>query len=272
MSEPGLPPAVADNRDDIAERLTGARGLVVGLDFDGTLAPIAPDPDGPTISPACRRALRRLAVRPDAAVAVISGRALSDLRGRVGVDGIVYAGNHGLELDHASDVTVQPVAERYRPAIRRVADELGDRLSGVPGLEIEDKTLSATVHVRRTPTELVDDVHETVSDVVSVIDGSLRIEPGKQVFEVRPPVDWDKGAAIQRLAAERPEDWRVVYLGDDITDDDAFRAIRPEGVGILVGSRPDSAADYRLPDQASVAPFLHWLVEGVLENQPTARS
>jgi trehalose 6-phosphate phosphatase len=92
---------------------------------------------------------------------------------------------------------------------------------------------------------------------------------GKQVFEIRPAVGWDKGSAVERFAAELPADWRTVYLGDDVTDDDAFRAARPDGFGVVVGSREAADAAYRLPTQGEVASFLDWLVDAVLERRPT---
>jgi trehalose 6-phosphate phosphatase len=252
---------------EMATRLAGADGLLVGLDFDGTLAPIAADPAAPTIDPACRRAVERLASHPRASVAVVSGRALDDLRHRVGLPGLVYAGNHGLELDEGGVEVVHPVAARQRPAIRRVLDLVAEGLIGVPGWEIEDKGPTAAVHVRRTPPRRVDAVRETVLSAVRAVDGDLRVSTGKQVFEIRPAVDWDKGAAIRRLAAHVPDAWRTVYVGDDTTDEDAFRAVRPDGVGVLVGSRDSTASASRLPDQTTVAPFLTWLTERVLDRR-----
>lgn len=263
---------MADHRGEIVDQLADATGLLVGIDFDGTLAPIAADPDEPTITTACQQAIERLAAHPDTRVAVISGRELADLRGRVGLDGIVYAGNHGLELDRGSGTDEQLDAARHRQTLRTVLADLGDRLTEIPGVEIEDKGLTATVHVRQTPDERVDEVEDAVTTAVERADSELRIEPGKQVFELRPPVDWDKGSAIRSLSNEMPTGWRAVYLGDDVTDDDAFREVRPDGVGVLVGSRADAEADYRLPTQADVAPFLHWLVDGLLDEQPEIRS
>lgn len=252
---------------ETAARLAAADGLLVGLDFDGTLAPIAADPAAPTIDPACRRALERLARHPRAAVAVISGRALDDLRPRVGLEGLVYAGNHGLELDEGGVEVVHPVAARQRPAVRRALDRVADALVAVPGWEIEDKGATAAVHVRRTPPGQVETVREAVLSAVRSVDADLRVSTGKQVFEIRPAIDWDKGATIRHLAADLPDAWRTVYVGDDTTDEDAFRAVRPDGVGVLVGSRDSTAAASRLPDQTTVAPFLTWLTERVLDRR-----
>ncbi len=272
MSRGEMSDATDDQRREMARRLAGAEGLLVGLDFDGTLAPIADDPDAPTIRRACRRALRRLAGRPDATVAVISGRELADLRGRVGVDGVAYAGNHGLELQHGDDTTVHPLAARQRPALARALDRLGERLADVPGVVVEDKGLTGTVHVRRTPAHRVPAVRSAVEGVARTADAGLQVTTGREVFELRPRIAWDKGSAVELLADRTPAGWRTVYLGDDVTDEDAFRAVRPDGLGVLVGSREETAATHRLPTQAAVAPFLHWLVDDVLERHSATRS
>lgn len=251
-----------ETRPEIAARLSGASGLLVGLDFDGTLAPIASNPDEPAITPAARRAVEQFVASPaDATVAVISGRELSDLRERVGIDGVVYAGNHGFELAVGDHSIVHPAAERRRPALRRSLDGLRDRLADVPGWEIEDKGLTATVHVRNTPPERVDEVQSAVETSVREAGDGLLVTTGKQVFEIRPEVDWDKGTTINHLSQGCPDGWLTMYLGDDVTDEDAFQAIRPDGIPVLVGSREDTDATHRLPEQDAVAPFLEWVAD-----------
>lgn len=255
-----------ETRPELAARLAAADGLLVGLDFDGTLAPIAGDPDAPTITPAARRAVERFVAAPsDATVAVISGRELSDLRSRVGLDGVVYAGNHGLELAREDRSQVHPAAKRRRSTLRHSLDRLQDRLADVPGWEIEDKGLTATVHVRHTPPERVDEVRSAVEASVREAGDGLFIASGKEVFEIRPEVDWDKGTTIDHLSEESPDGWLTMYLGDDVTDEDAFRALRPDGIPVLVGSREDTDATHRLPEQDAVAPFLEWVADCLLE-------
>jgi len=246
-------------RRGIADRLADAGGVLVGLDFDGTLAPIAADPDAPTITPACQQSLEALVSHPRASVAVISGRELTDLERRVGLGEVVYAGNHGLELRYGAHTVVHPAAARSRREVDRALERVAEGLADVPGLEIENKGLTATVHVRRTPARRIEEVHSAVEASVREANG-LCVTSGKQVFEIRPAVDWDKGTAIDRIAREVPDGWLTVYLGDDVTDEDAFRAVRPDGIGVLVGSRDRTDAAYRLPTQTAVAPFLDSLV------------
>jgi len=258
-------------RRDVADRLEAADGVFLGLDFDGTLAPIAEDPERPTITPAARTAVERFVARPDAQVAVVSGRALSDLRHRVGIDEAVYAGNHGLELD-GPDAVVHPVGEDHRPAIEQVVDYFDDRVSDVQGLRVEDKGATATVHVRTVPSERVDEVRSHVERAVASADGDLRVTTGKQVFEIRPDVDWDKGTTMDHLSADVPTGWTTVYVGDDVTDEDAFRAVRPDGFAVLVGDREETAADYRLPGTDAVPPLLNWIADCIIGHPRTAEA
>lgn len=250
---------IEGNREELAAALDRKGALFVGLDFDGTLAPIARDPEAPEITPDCRSALEELAAAPAATVAIVSGREIADLRHRVGVDEVLYAGNHGLEMEYEGTRLVHPAAADRRRALDDAVATLEDRLADVPGCVIEDKELTATVHHRQVPRARVDEVRRAVTAVVSAAGEDLDLTRGKAVLEVRPSVDWDKGAAVRTVADTLEKPRRLVYVGDDVTDEDAFRAIDDEGVGVLVGERKGTHADYRLDDQADVALLLTWL-------------
>jgi len=254
----GREPADPGAASEIRRRVSAADGTVVGVDFDGTLAPIREDPDEPSITPPARDAVADLAARPDVAVAVVSGRALSDLRERVGIEGIVYAGNHGLELAVEGGTFLQRAAADGRDRIQVVVARLEEATAGIPGCEIEDKGLTVTVHHRHTPDPRLSDVEAAVDAAVAAADGPLDRQAGKEIIELRPAVDWDKGAAMDWLAGLHPEGWHTVYVGDDTTDEDVFERLRAEDVGIYVG-RGRTGASFRLPDREAVAPLLAWL-------------
>lgn len=249
-----------------ADAVRPARGgLFVGLDFDGTLAPIADDPDAPVAGPAIRRTVARFVADPGTTVAVVSGRAVDDLRPRVGIEGAIYAGNHGLELDWGGRTVRHPAAVRSRPALDRALDRIRDLVADVPGAEIEDKGATATIHVRGAPADRVDDVRAAVAAAVDP-EPSLVTNPGKEVFEIRPAVEWDKGTAVELLSNGVADD-ATVYVGDDVTDEDAFRVVAPDGVAVLVGDRQDSLATHRLPNQAAVEPFLDRVADATLDRR-----
>jgi trehalose 6-phosphate phosphatase len=256
------PPSVLSNREDVARWFDDSEGLVLGLDFDGTLAPIVDDPTESAITGRARELLGKLAAHPRVLVAVVSGRELDDLVDRVGIEGPVYAGNHGLELRVGEETLVHPEAARQQATIQQLVEELRERLEDVPGSDVEDKGLSATVHYRQG-SDAADDVVSTVETLVDEAETDVRVSSGKEIREIRPSVEWDKGAAMQLLRDRAPDGYQSLYVGDDTTDEDAFRAVQPDGVGIRVGSRTDEATDaaYQVPNQDAVPQLLAWIAE-----------
>lgn len=228
-----------------ARRRTGR--MLVALDYDGTLLPIAPRPEAAVLPDGTRQLVARLAARPDTDVAVISGRGLEDIRARVGLEGVYYAGNHGLELEGPGLEWVHPDALRAQPRIAACAADLMAGLDGIDGVVMEDKRITLSVHYRLVrDEEEVARVRRTVLATCLGRDG-LRITEGKRVLEVRPTVDWDKGRAtrflVEALGLETATRPPVVFIGDDLTDEDAFRALRGRGDGVLVASAAELNRD-----------------------------
>jgi trehalose 6-phosphate phosphatase len=197
-----------------------------------------------------------LAAHPGTVVAVVSGRSLADLRPRVGVEDVVYVGNHGLEIDRGGPPRVHPQARQLAPTIAEVCRKI-EQATGGKGVIVEDKRLTATIH----HADADPDTHETVEAIVdeAVDQHALRRSPGKGNVEIRPDVVWDKGSAMRELVADAPDGWRPIYLGDDETDEDAFRALDGHGITIHVGDEGPTAARYRIPNPAQVAGFLNGL-------------
>lgn len=268
------PPGLSsEDAEEIVARLTPATGYLLGFDFDGTLAPISPDPDVPTLSSRVESSLGGLADRDDTRVAVISGRALDDLLDRVRIPSVICIGNHGLERQEGGNRSVQGVQIKHQTAMEDVAGLLEQRVGDVPGCHVEQKGPTLSVHVRQTPEDQVPAVRQMVDVAVteantesdiestgsSTEDTVLRMIEGKQVFEVRPAIQHDKGTAIHSLAVDLPSGWQQLYVGDDVTDEDAFEALRPEGISIAVGPGDSTAAEFRIADQEYVPDFLRWL-------------
>ena len=242
----------------LAEAIEDAEGVLLCLDFDGTLAPIVDDPADAAVLPESQGALSALAERAAVDLAVVSGRELSDVRERVGLPGITYAGNHGLERWHDGVRTPHPEAEHRRGAVADASDAVRDRLAGVPGTSVEDKGLTATVHHRNADAAGTESAAAAARDAAESVD--LECTEGRGIVELRPDVAWDKGDAVRDLRP--PADGRLaLFVGDDVTDEDAFEAVGPDGVAIQVGDGRDTAADYRLDGPEGVASFLAWLVE-----------
>jgi trehalose 6-phosphate phosphatase len=276
VSDSEMPPALRENLYVLVEELTESDGLFVALDFDGTLAAIEREPDAATIPDATREAIVALADEPNVAVAVVSGRELADVRDRVGLSELSYAGNHGLEI-HTDEYVVHPEARRAETAIGAACDRLEDRLADVEGVIVENKGVTATVHSRLVADEEVPAVEEAVESLVAASD-DLQLTTGKNVLEIRPAVEWDKGEAVRQLTDELvPDDetWLPVYVGDDTTDEAAFVVLEEHGIAVKVGDDPDTGAAYRVADPDAVRAVLSWLDEfgtGFLARDSDGRS
>jgi len=243
-----------------ADRIRSAPSLALFLDFDGTLSPIVETPSSAKIDPEIKRLLTRLAERDDVSVTIVSGRALADVRQRAGVDGVIYAGNHGLEIESDTVCFREPHAENLRLELRHLLMQLELSVSDTSGTEIEHKGLSASVHYRRVNPDLHDWVRRTVCDVVSK-SRSFTCRDGKMVVEVRPRIDWHKGHAVcWILDSVLPAQTLPLYIGDDVTDEDAFASI-PNGIAIHVGEPSVTCASYWVPDLPAVRNFLSILLE-----------
>jgi trehalose 6-phosphate phosphatase len=246
-------------KEAIRTQVEHADGLLCCTDFDGTLAPIETDPTDSEILPENYELLKRLRDTENVRVAVVSGRALTDVRERVDIEGIAYAGNHGLELHRHGKTTVHPIARKQQGTIGRICTALCDALDGIEGTAIENKSVTATVHYRKTPDKQISCVGETVDSVVSRLGGGrIHRTGGKKIFELRPSVRWNKGMVVSLLAADH-EGWLPVYMGDDTTDESAFRAVS-RGLPIYVGTE-SSNARYRISHQSEVADVLSALTK-----------
>jgi trehalose 6-phosphate phosphatase len=243
-----------DVMPEVLRRIARAPHLLVGLDFDGTLAPIVPEPADATLAPDIGALLRELANRGKTTVAILSGRSLNDVRQRVGLPGLIYAGNHGLEIAGSGFDFIEPEAAARQKALSEIAGELAARL--VPMAAVEDKGLTASVHIRQTPASFYGRVRHIVEETIARHSLLFHITRGDMAYEIRPRVDWHKGAALrwirQRIGVRYTA---VVFLGDDLTDEDAFAAL-PGAITVRVGSPAATMANYHLANPDEVAVFL----------------
>ncbi len=247
-----------ESLQSIEQKIASSSHVALFLDFDGTISQIVPVPKDAVIEPGVRTALEALMERPDFSVSIVSGRALADVRQRAGLKGVNWVGNHGLEIEAGSTSFREPRAETLRRELRSLMLQLKFALGDVEGAEVEDKCFTLSVHLRRVAEHTHDWVRTTVSDIVSR-SRSFSSRQGKLVLEVRPYLEWHKGSAVRYLLREvLPPGALPVYLGDDVTDEDAFRAI-PEGITIKVGEPGGTQAQYLVPDVPTVGNFLTWL-------------
>lgn len=256
--------SAASLHESLRDRLA-ASPLVVLLDVDGTLSPIAPTPDAAFVPGPTRDAVARLAAAPGVHVALVSGRAAADARQMVGADGVWAVGNHGFERI-APDGTVETDAALapWQERISAAAAAIAPHVAQVEGAMLEDKRWTLSVHFRGAPAGSDVALAPLLERLAAAHD--LVLTRGKMVFEVRPPVHVDKGTASVALVRQLAGRSRVavLYAGDDRTDEDAFNALRaewPDAITIRIAPRTGeapaaSAAEFLLADVDAMGAFL----------------
>lgn len=267
---PGLHATIADlphalDSDRLWRTLLGARPPALFLDYDGVLTPIVDDPAEATLDDAVRAAVREAAER--LSVAVISGRDLADVRAMVDLPGLAYAGSHGFDM-LLPDGDRERQGDEYLADLDAVEQALRDELAGAEGVTVERKRYAIAVHTRRARDDAARRRAAGVVDRLAADAHRLRVTGGRAIQEFRPDIDWDKGRALLRLTEVLGLDvarHAPVYVGDDLTDEDAFAVIVDDGVGVVVAGADDrpTAARLRLDDPDQTAQLLRLLCHPV---------
>ena len=241
------------------DRLSAANHVSLFLEFDGTLVPISPDPTVPRLDPHTTQTLELIAGQDSVWTTVISGRAVEDLYTRIRVNGLVYAGNHGLEIFGRNLRFVNPAASCQRRLLDRLCDELAVQLRPISGAKVEYKGLTASVHHRQATEHDSSRIEEIVRAAVDRTGGSFELNPGNKVLEILPQTGWHKEAAVRWINSRLGDPETLsIYLGDDSCYDGALSAL-PNSVTIRVGETPTTRAKCRLPGPTGVHEFLLWL-------------
>ncbi|XP_010544184.1 PREDICTED: probable trehalose-phosphate phosphatase D [Tarenaya hassleriana] len=266
-------PSALNMFDDIAHASKGKK-VVMFLDYDGTLSPIVEDPDRAFMTNEMRDAVKDVARYFP--TAIVTGRCQDKVRSFVKLAGLYYAGSHGMDIKGPSKkkkhnksnqgVLFQPASE-FLPMIDEVFKSLVEKMKTIPGAKVENNKFCVSVHFR-----CVDQNHwgVMVEEVGSILKEypKLRVTQGRKVLEIRPTIKWDKGKALEflleSLGFTHSNDVLPIYIGDDRTDEDAFKVLRDrgQGFGILVSKVPkETSATYSLQEPSEVGEFLRRLVE-----------
>lgn len=260
-----LPDALRDG-EQFRATLAGRRPAVF-LDYDGVLTPIVDRPQDAVMSEDMREAVQALAQR--CVVCVVSGRDRSVVQQLMGVDTLVVAGSHGFDIwsPQQGAITLD-AATGFEHLISETTDRLRAEVESIPGAVVEPKRASVAVHYRLADPEH----HAKVTGLVNKLlqeSAELKVTPGKMVYELQPKIDWNKGKAVLHLLKMLDldtDDVVPLYIGDDITDEDAFRALAGRGIGIIVGNPDDpevanraTAADFVLQSTVEVKQLLNTL-------------
>ena len=237
-------------------------GIYLFLDYDGTICPLSRQTYHPVLSSAMREMLKKLNRHPKIKVAIISGRSIADLRKKIGLRSLVYSGNHGMEISGSGIHFNSPVTSAQKKIIRKLIMIFRAQYSDIPGLLVNDKGLSVSLHYRFTSPAQKRWIRRTYLEIIRpfVSRGEISIFPGKKIHEVKPAVQWNKGHAVEWLLNHenfKKGPFFPVYLGDDVTDEDAFRVLSDRGMAVRVGGpKRGSCAGYYLRNIPEVLSFL----------------
>jgi alpha,alpha-trehalase len=261
LNKAAHPPNALEQMEEIQQRLEGHE-LALFTDYDGTLTPIVDQPEEARLDEEMRAHLQSLSRH--CSVAIVSGRDLKDVQHMVGLHNLYYAGSHGFDIAGPGDLHMQqPDAQESLPELDQAEEQLRQHLKDMQGVKLERKGFAIAIHYRNAevPTEDI----EKVVDEVNTQAKTLRKKSGKKIFELQPDVDWDKGHAIEWLMKKlglTPPQVVPMYLGDDTTDEDAFRALRDQGITLRVGTDDaNTQAQYILPDTNAVDSFFQSILQ-----------
>ena len=248
---------------EIKNQIARSSGVLLMLDFDGTLSPIAPTPKKAVLPPAVKAELKKISsILP---AIIISGRSLRDIKNKIKIKGLHYAGNHGSEWQIGGKKTNYfPGAKPARGIVKKIANKLEPLAQNYPGVLLENKNLSISIHYRKIDPLLISkfkkDVEKITKPLIKIY--HLRILKGKKVTELRPYLNWNKGkfALFVRRLFEKKLKRKLLplYVGDDITDEDAFSVLKKD-ITVRVGQIKNSQGRYYIKSPGQIKRFMRWL-------------
>jgi len=262
-------PTISDEQeinDCLSTYLQKDDKLALLLDYDGTLAPLASHPSLTIIEPESEKAIYTLIKHPNLTLAVISGRGVDDVKTKMNFENIIFAGNHGLEIVFTNNSRYNhQVPQDVKDNFEKICHELTTKLCK-NGAWLENKTHSLTFHYRNVPVEEHEALNQQVKEIVEA--HGFLANRGHCSTEAKPPVQWNKGeAALYILRELFGNNWenkvKVIFAGDDTTDEDAMKALKGKAVTFRVSNQPEiiTNADYRVPSTDVVAKILTWIVK-----------
>ena len=252
----------------IKGRLKTAKGIIFFLDYDGTLTPIKPKPHQAKISKSTKTLLKKLAKKTNGKVFILSGRGLADVKKMLGVPGLCYIGNHGIEVKGPGISYIHPPAKALEPILQKCYRVIKKNVKA-KGIALENKKYTLSLHYRGAQKKEKPGIKKAFWKAIEGLlkTGKIKVTSGKEVLEVRPNIKWDKGKILRRILKNKNTKFLLpICIGDDITDEDAFGALGKKGISILVSKKKrNTQAQYRLASVKEVINLLKWCINECLD-------
>jgi len=250
----------------VKRRIAKTGNCILILDFDGTISPIARIPEEAFLPEKTKQNIKKCLIYLP--VIIVSGRKLSDVKKKIGINGLIYAGNHGLEWQIGKRRYRAEISSKMIRSLVSTRNKLRKILFKYPKVLLEDKGLTISIHYRDLEKSEVAGFKKEFKEIIKTLKTSdLSLMEGKKVFEFRPKLNWTKGHFVQfisrYLKIERKRKFLLIYIGDDTTDEDVFK-ISNDIVSIRVGKDGKSKAEYYIKSQKQVDNFLLWILRNIV--------
>jgi trehalose 6-phosphate phosphatase len=262
-NQPHVPFKQIDIWNNFSKRLLSASKVELFLDYDGTITPIHKTPSEAILAPDTIHILQQLLQLPNVRVTIVTGRSMKDIQRFIPFEDIRLIANHGFQIYQDKTEWIHPDAQSSQLKMHELQDILNKSLESFPKAYVEGKQFTLSIHYRNAAAQDVPYIKELTLKAISSFDPKLVITEGKEVIEVRPPVKWGKGHAVRKIlnANSYPPNSMKIYIGDDMTDEDAFQVLKTSGITIHVGETPDTKAQYYVDNVKEVLQILKMIIK-----------
>ena len=250
----------------LSQKLKDSR-VCIFLDYDGTLTPIAKTPQRALLAKEMQNLLKKIAQSPRCTLVIISGRALSNLKKMVGIKNVIYVGNHGLEFGDWDTAFKAPISVDHKKILLQIKNELRQQLGAIKGVLLESKQLALCLHYRLAHQQDIPAIKTIFNRVVAAHQTQLGLQvlTGKKVLEVAPAILWNKGTIVSLVLVMLQSIFKhkrilPLYVGDDLTDENAFDVLKKRGITVLVGEPKQTQANYYLKNIQEVKILLKEII------------
>lgn len=247
----------------LIEKITSQRKIILFLDYDGTLVPIKSKPSFAVLSASMHKLLKKLAIHSNISFIMVTGRSFPDIKKLMGIKKITYISNHGFQISGDKIKWIHPDAKCNISILKKIFLLLKNALRAFPESFVENKLLTLSIHYRNVRNDFIPFVEQIVTTTIQPFLKNINSTTGKKVIEIRPNINWNKGKSVLKVLAllqHRINKNSIVYIGDDKTDEDAFKALRNKAITIHIGSNMKTQAHYYLHNTKQVKTFLEMIL------------